>query len=96
MGIYITGMEMPEFGEKIIVLTSSGYVENVSGQVIEGVEAVPVPSHGRLIDADALEEDGADIHEDVVYCGYVEDSIWGFSHEMIENAPTIIPAEEGE
>ena len=27
-------------------------------------------------------------------CGdYVEDAIWGFSHYMIRNAPTIIPAE---
>lgn len=40
MGIYIKGISIPEFGEKIIILTSSGYVEDVSGQVIDGVEAV--------------------------------------------------------
>jgi hypothetical protein len=52
MGIYIKGMEMPDFGERITILTSSGYVEDVSGNVIQGVEAVPVPPHGRLIDED--------------------------------------------
>lgn len=45
MSILIKGMEMPEFGEKIIILTSTGYVEDVSGQVIGGVEAVSVPPH---------------------------------------------------
>ena len=50
MGIYIKGISMPEFGEKIIILTSSGYVEDVSGQVIDGVKAISVPSHGRLKD----------------------------------------------
>lgn len=49
MSILIKGMEMPDFGERIIILTSSGYVEDVSGNVIQGVEAVPIPPHGRLI-----------------------------------------------
>lgn len=46
--------------------------------------------HGRLIDADALENKGAD-----VCCseGYYGSDIWGFSYEMIDDAPTIIEAE---
>lgn len=46
MGVYIKGMSMPKEAEKIIILTSSGYVEDVSGQVIQGVEAVEFPPHG--------------------------------------------------
>ena len=32
------------------------------------------------------------MYQDIWHCGYVEDTIWGFSHEMIESANTIIPA----
>lgn len=54
MSLFIKGMELPKSGEKIIILTSSGYIEDVSGQVIEGVEAVSVPTpHGQLVDAHA-------------------------------------------
>lgn len=31
MSILIKGIKMPKRGEKIIILTSSGYVEDVSG-----------------------------------------------------------------
>lgn len=55
-GIYIKGLEMPEFGEKIIILTSSGYVEDVSGQVIQGIEAIPVPDHDDLIDRTTVKD----------------------------------------
>ena len=44
---------------------------------------VPVPPHGRLIDADAL----AAQCDDPYWCVWLSD---------IEDAPTIIPAEEGE
>lgn len=78
MSIIIKGLNMPKSGEKIIILTSSGYVEDVSGQVIQGVEAVELPPHGRAIDADVLKS----WHED----GYV-------SLADIREAPTIIEAE---
>lgn len=81
MGIYIKNMEMPEFGEKIIILTSSGYVEDVSGQVINGIEAMPVPEHGRLIDADAL-----------VHSYYHAPSFPNLC-KAINDASTIIPAD---
>ena len=96
MEIFIKGVDMPREGT-VLVIDSAGQVWSNEWPTrgytrLDGVTAVPVPPHGRLIDADALEKDGVDIHEDVVCCGYVEDSIWGFSHEMIENAPTIIQA----
>lgn len=90
MSILIKGIKMPKRGEKIIILTSSGYVEDVSGQVIQGAEAVELSLHGRLIDADALENKGAD-----VCCseGYYGSDVWGFSYDIIDDAPTIIEAE---
>lgn len=101
-GLYISGMEMPKFGEKIIILTSSGYVEDVSGQVIDGVEAVPVPPHGRLIDADAFKKrmiQGAlDAREDAA-----TEEIWLKILDAVNNLcldvdeqPTIIPADKEE
>jgi len=71
--------------------------------------AVPVPTHGRLIDADALAEkiDGIWDCNDMVFrpndkiCKIPEDCKgckWAqtknFIKRMVENAPTIIPAEE--
>ena len=86
-GVYIKGLEMPEFGEKIIILTSSGYVEDVSGQVIQGIEAIPVPDHGRCIDADViLNSKGVG----------TQIAGWGkmYHETVIEYAPTIIPADK--
>lgn len=48
--------------------------------------SVPVPPHGRLIDADALMDSDGDLW----------DGMWGWSGVQIANAPTIIPSEEGE
>ena len=46
---------------------------------------VPAP-HGRLIDADKLEPDS----------DYDDGEYWAVSMAQIENAPTVIEAEEGE
>ena len=89
MSILVRGISMPELGEKIIVLTSSGYVEDVSGQVIDGVEAVPVPPHGDLIDRKPFVE----------FIKTHWDSYDQWFVEQLEARPTIIPAdpaEEGE
>lgn len=55
---------------------------------------VPVPDHGRLIDADALDKAiGEEVHEcawdNAAFSGY---RVW----DLLDDAPTIIPAEEGE
>ena len=62
MGVYITGMEMPKSdsgGCMDIRIYPDGavYVIDGSRQVPQRFKAVPVPPHGRLIDADALERD---------------------------------------
>ena len=94
MSLLIKGMEMPKEDEEIIIrISSDGTVMTEYALPITGVKAVPVPPHGRLIDADALEEktddryslgeigrrERNDIVDALRYC-----------------APTIIPAEEGE
>ena len=97
MGVYIKGMEMPTGVHTVtITLMASGkaFVERYDCRphVKEYIEykAVPVPPHGRLIDADALVSRCKD--EKGGYYGY-QSAILG---EGVESAPTIIPAEGGE
>ena len=95
MGVYIKGMEMPkacvvcpcacEFDGSCHI---TGYKPTFAEWYEDGVKdcpLVPVSPHGRLIDADALNYSNTD------YCGnhlvYLVD---------IDDAPTIIPAEEDE
>lgn len=92
MSILIKGMEMPK--EKKITLTifPDGRVYKNNGERLRGYgedcipwKAVPVPSHGRLIDADAM-------RAQMPPCYTMEEIVKAF-----KNAPTIIPAsEEGE
>ena len=49
---------------------------------------VPVPPHGRLIDADAIPYNKIMIEDDDFY--------YGITQPRIERMPIIIPAEEGE
>ena len=63
MGIYIKGLEMPTKNECLILtIYPDGqcfeHVYNGSFGAREERKAVPVPPHGRLIDADALEKRG--------------------------------------
>ena len=53
-GLYLSGMEMPKEGnETILRLMPDGTVLDQYGHHL-ALKAVPVPEHGRLIDADAL------------------------------------------
>jgi hypothetical protein len=87
MSVLIRGMEMPKRGHTTtITIVGSGqaYVEyfDCRPHVKETIEytAVSVPPHGRLIDADEL-----------------ANSITGaIYHSDLRDAPTILPAEEGE
>lgn len=99
MGIYITGIEMPKDGNFVeLLIWADGHVTKTGDSYIaedgrayyqpctfEYFQAIPVPPHGRLIDADELIERAyrlkLDSRELIV--------------EMINNAPTIIPASEG-
>ena len=90
-GIYIPGMEMPADSRPTwIILHSDGTVDynevsqsNPVGWNTLIQAAIPVPDHGRLIDADGLKER--------IRGRLFEDE---FSFE-IDCAPTIIPASGG-
>ena len=100
MGLYITDMEMPKDKEVFLRIDEKGEVYVYGSYPTKLHKAVPVPAHGRLIDADALEElvikqkyacAGASAH------GAISElhKSWGLhdAELMIEAAPTIIPAE---
>lgn len=109
MGIYIKGMEMPKDCMECPLETDYGTCGYYSLYVEAGHESdcekrrddcplIELPPHGRLIDADALrylyepweneKELGIDIDKCVVNMAVVRANI--------DDAPTIIPAEEGE
>ena len=94
MGIYIPNMEAKDFYE----MCKKNNLEII---------AVPVPPHGKLIDADALmrEFDKAQRtmqqHGQEYSCSFRSSSNaisteWYCVEDMVENAPAIIEAEEGE
>ena len=89
MSVLIEGMEMPKEGTIIAIykLNEKFYA------CVHGTELcplVPVPPHGRLIDADALMHDtDSFVHKTMLFGGqYV------YSEDVIKNAPTIVEAEE--
>ena len=96
-GIYIKGMEMPQEGTfNIVHIYSDGRVSlpfwGKGMQVAEGIEAVPVPDHGRLVDADALVLKGYALS--VIRSGSY--GTWRDDVPLIDTdaAPTIIPADK--
>ena len=123
MGVYID-MEMPKEGFVEILICDDGTVQQTGqsyridgtdyytpyvGEMPVMYKAVPVPPHGRLIDADGISEhkyatippyrkeyaDGKPKSEDEIIAFKFG---WNNAIDAIaENAPTIIPAsEEGE
>ena len=90
MSVLIKGMEMPKEGTVIAIYKLNGkFYASVHGT--ELCPLVPVPYHGRLIDADAL------IQTIVKRLGIRSKE--HFTHQesfvcaTIEDAPTVIPAE---
>lgn len=95
MSVLIKGIEMPK-RQILAVINPNGLVEVLDGNtLIAEFEAVPVPPHGRLIDAiwvrDHLIKQWIDYSDDsYMYKRGMEDA-----YEVIRHAPTIIPVEEG-
>lgn len=94
MSVYIKGIDVPKEGT-VIVIDSTGQVWSNEWPTrgytrIDGAKAVPVPEHGRLIDADALIawfEEWYDPNADLEICHVID--------ILDDNSvtPTIIPAE---
>lgn len=101
--ILIRGMAMPQEGNwswKTIRIYPDGTcaVPDWQGDCrVLSCIAVPLPEgHGRLIDADALLNEGCDVVEDHSGLDYDDPCpVWGYSADMICRAPTIVPAEGG-
>lgn len=109
MNILIKGVEMPKDKAIAVVIHPDGTAYSV--EMFAGVctnyltdcEAIPVPPHGRLIDADALlakdNEDFARIMEltdpATVFGTALADAHTAIQEALL-TAPTIIPADKGE
>lgn len=96
MSILIRGMKMPT-SCSVCPLKAEVEFDEICSQTGEYVcqydraddcPIVPVPPHGRLIDADALLKGCERVATEYATREYA------FSQSAIENAPTIIPAEE--
>ena len=93
MGIYIDGMEMPKEGSWTTVrIYPDGTCARPNWQgdctLIKGTKAVPVPPHGRCIDADALIKSDSVVGKLMMFGGeYV------YTQSEIDRATTIIQAD---
>lgn len=85
MSILIPGMEMPKAGQ--IIEIAEGIKGTIYARISPGFDewhsVIPVPPHGRLIDADNI---------DYPLMESEADEKW--MHIAIDSAPTVIEAEE--
>lgn len=103
MGVYIEGMEMPtnnDMAPTAVWVYPNGYavVFKDNGKMKQCTQAVPVPPHGRLIDADEMFV--FFVIEGQRSRRYKLGEKWELNGEeirkVIDELPTVIPAEEGE
>lgn len=94
MSILIKGVEMPREKKTTLTIFPDGRVYENHGERLWGHgedcipwKAVPVPPHGRLIDADALKKNAYPFP-----CAIGTE--WAVTLRQINDAPTIIPASE--
>ena len=95
MGVYIRGMKMPKNHNHVTITiwsdgTASYALHDRKESLVDfrNVEAVPVPEHGRLIDADAIPYNKIMLEDDDFY--------YGVTKPYIDRMPTIIPADGDE
>lgn len=96
MSIYIKGVEMPKHDDEYVIFTVYG-----DGGVVYGPpnrphvrykdRAVPIPPHGRLIDADALKVSLVFAEKTAEWAVPALRAVL----MVIDEMPTIIPAQEG-
>lgn len=93
MSVLIRGMEMPKGNDAIsIIIFPNGKVSLAHDRrFAEYAEAIPVPPHGRLINADALYEDCALDHNYEVAATTTR--INEYMQLKIDAAPAIIPGD---
>jgi len=84
MSVLIEGMKMPKNRGVFVCVLPDG-TAIIQGDIVTQTTAIEIPPHGRLIDAVALKKESH--YDDYDVCIVDADDI--------DNAPTIIPAEEG-
>ena len=91
MSFLVRGMEMPEDCAMLLKIFPDGrvgvpvHLTWMGTMVVNDAEAVPVPPHGRLIDADAIIEQ--------CHGHNSQRTMWSEIEYLIDNAPTIIEAD---
>lgn len=102
-GVYIEGIRMPVIETEWRILLGvdrKWYAIDANAETADGEwhEIVPVPDHGRLIDADALIDEMASLIPWAIESPEEVAMVDGLSdgYEAVKDAPTIIEAEEGE
>ena len=100
MSVLIKGMEMPtscwrctlsQLYEKPreMLVCKITHEEVLRHKIDSNCPLVPVPPHGRLIDADALIDSNDIMNKTMLFGGKII-----YSETAIKNAPTIIPADK--
>ena len=102
MSIYIKGIEMPIFEHQSWDIRKGAdgkwYMVDTNAETSDGAwhEMIPIPSHGRLIDADKFERIKYEIPIKPANYSRGFDEGVKFVQKLIMDAPTIIPADKEE
>ena len=88
MGVYID-MEMPKDRPQLLWVYPNRKALTLQSDVDpwKELQAVPVPPHGRLINADAL-------FETMERTGWYDNADRDIAEDIVLDAPTVIPADE--
>ena len=90
MAVLVKGMKMPVGADELrLIIRSNGQVIVSHKTYYEDTEAVELPQHGRLIDADALTDCLATLLQ---FPSNLVNGQWIVN--TLREQPTIIPAEE--
>lgn len=92
MGVYLPNVDMPKGDKALTVqICPDGSIWQQYRGTVPNAKAVPVPKHGKLIDADVLKSNG--FYTLICYTGKMP---YEYTAMLIDDAPTIIPAEPAE
>lgn len=98
MSILIKGMDMPKEGGVIVIYKESNSFYTAKAGEGKKYPLIPVPSHGDLIERNALEKrikaEGVNQAEQLATRFDPVVRAYGDCYGMVQNAPTIIEAEE--
>lgn len=89
-------MEMPKNEPLLVKINPDGPVSTTAKNGYRKYKAIPVPNHGRLIDADALIDEMANMIPWAIESPEEIAMVDGLSegYEAVKAAPAIIPADK--